>query len=395
MCNRLLMVNGAFLPSTSYGGAPYFIHSLSKNISKYFERIFIFASDAYDKKNRVIIKHDKIGNNIFVQYFRNVSNNLAYKFKIFLSPLMYIKMWRMKDSYDIIHLHDLRTIQTLFALIMKKKYNKKLILQPHGTFQNYFEERGLVKSVFDKLFLYDIMNNLDGLIAINNFEKVNITKRFKNFKKITVIPLAQDNCIYCEQRSNIYSNVIDKNKKIKFLFLGRKHQIKNLKNLIIGFKKFLSENDGHLTICGPDDGVEGKLLEYVNTNKLNAKITFLPNLDEEEKHEIFQKSDVLILPSIYETFPMVVLEAWKHKLGVILTNNSGISDLTEEFSAGLLTDGSASSICNMMKIYENDKNKLKKNALNGFKLYNEKFNWDVVSEQYKNYYRKICNFNPK
>lgn len=59
----------------------------------------------------------------------------------------------------------------------------------------------------------------------------------------------------------------------------------------------------------------------------------------EELEEIFQKTDVLIMPSVwYETFGFTVLEALSYGVPVIVSENVGAKDLLEDGRFGMITE---------------------------------------------------------
>ena len=56
---------------------------------------------------------------------------ITKKFKLFVDKYDARK-------YDIIHVHDTRTMLTIFAFFFSKIYNIPLILQPHGTLKSNY-----------------------------------------------------------------------------------------------------------------------------------------------------------------------------------------------------------------------------------------------------------------
>ena len=57
---------------------------------------------------------------------------------------------------------------------------------------------------------------------------------------------------------------------------------------------------------------------------------FTGPLYDKEKFAVYRDSDIYVLPSYYETFPMTVLEAWEFKMPVVVTENCGIKDLVHD-----------------------------------------------------------------
>lgn len=51
----------------------------------------------------------------------------------------------------------------------------------------------------------------------------------------------------------------------------------------------------------------------------------------------FQQTDIFILPTFNECFPLVILEAMEYKLPVISTNEGGIPDVIKDGENGLIS----------------------------------------------------------
>jgi glycosyltransferase involved in cell wall biosynthesis len=115
------------------------------------------------------------------------------------------------------------------------------------------------------------------------------------------------------------------------LFLGRLHPIKGVDLLIRAFEIVSKEIDNCvLVIAGPDDGSLSGLKALAEELNLCEKVLFTGPLYDKEKFAVYRDSDIYVLPSYYETFPMTVLEAWEFKMPVVVTENCGIKDLVHD-----------------------------------------------------------------
>ena len=116
--------------------------------------------------------------------------------------------------------------------------------------------------------------------------------------------------INCQKRPHY----IHKNTIKNFLYVGRLVDVKNIEFLIQEFNQFPELN---LTIVG-----EGKLESYLKSIS-NNNITFLGHINNEELPNIYKTHDVFILPSLSETWGLVVEEALNNGLPVIVSNRVG------------------------------------------------------------------------
>lgn len=95
---------------------------------------------------------------------------------------------------------------------------------------------------------------------------------------------------------------------------------------------------------------EAELNQYLNDRGLNDVVTYLGPKYGREKNEVFEKSDIFVLPSKNEAFGLVNLEAMQFGLPVIATRVGGIPDIIDDGFNGFLIDiNSPEQICNRIK----------------------------------------------
>jgi glycosyltransferase involved in cell wall biosynthesis len=119
------------------------------------------------------------------------------------------------------------------------------------------------------------------------------------------------------QQTVLYAGRFSKDKGIE-LFLQAADKLKNIKFLIAGVGDLI-------------DNVERASKELDN-------FEYLGSLNQEQLFDAFDRSDFLVLPSIwYENNPMIVIEAMTYGLAVIGSDIGGIPELLSE-GRGFLFD---------------------------------------------------------
>ena len=113
-------------------------------------------------------------------------------------------------------------------------------------------------------------------------------------------------------------NSIKRDYKKRFLFIGRLSTEKNIKMIVNLFNNL---KDYKLTIIGTGP-LKGELIRSANTN-----ITFEGEIENQDLREHFNNNDVMLLPSISETWGLVVEEALYFGMPVIVSENCGACDL--------------------------------------------------------------------
>ncbi|MCB0208597.1 MAG: glycosyltransferase family 4 protein [Anaerolineae bacterium] len=126
--------------------------------------------------------------------------------------------------------------------------------------------------------------------------------------------------------------------KIRFGYIGRITPIKGVHLLIEAFTRLNLQDGVELTLYGKAD-VNAELYIQKLKQKVEgaANIKFAGFVDNAKISDLYQKIDVLVVPSIWpENSPITILEAQAHGIPVIASDVGGITDLVNHESNGLL-----------------------------------------------------------
>ena len=110
---------------------------------------------------------------------------------------------------------------------------------------------------------------------------------------------------------------------VRFLFVGQLIERKRIDTLIRSFARMSTDSDS-LTIVG-NGALENQLKRLTLELATKNRIEFKPAVNNEELRNIYLNHDVLVLPSKYEVWGMVALEALACGLSVILSVECGVS----------------------------------------------------------------------
>jgi len=122
----------------------------------------------------------------------------------------------------------------------------------------------------------------------------------------------------CEKRT--YKSI--KSRKIKLLFVGNLTQLKGIANVFEAVATLKDQVD--LTVVGKRVSYNFSPLE-----KELAKYTWIPSLPNEEVLKLMQHHDILIFPSLFEGYGLVVAEAMSQGTPVITTNRTCGADFIQ------------------------------------------------------------------
>jgi glycosyltransferase involved in cell wall biosynthesis len=173
---------------------------------------------------------------------------------------------------------------------------------------------------------------------------------------------------------------------------------KGLKNGPAALKAFgilrRSLPDAHLLLFGHDYAPGGPAETWARQNNLTAGVEFAgPVPNRSLLRRLAREADVLLHPALEESFGMAVAEAMALGLPVVGGKHSGaVPALLDYGRAGELVDvRSPSEISDSLALLAADSTRRQRLGVRAFESALERFNSDVVFEQYEEIYMKILN----
>lgn len=374
---KILYVLPYFNPKR--GGDVNFCSNLANEFVKRGHEVTILTTD-FELDPDYIKFMEKTGVNvIIIKYLLN--------FGLFIySPS--IKGWLEKNIkyYNVVHLHTFRSYQNVIVQKIASKYKVHYIVQAHGSVLPFFQKIFL-KKLFDYKWGYNILNNSTKVVACTNEESKQYMKMNVKKNQIAVIPNAIDFTQFGKISKGVFRKKysIDQSEKI-ILYLGRINKIKGIDLLIDSFRKLnIDTNQFKLVLIGPDDGFLNDIKTQIEA--IGENIIYLGPLYGNEKYEAYADADVYVLPSVYDNFPITVLESLASATPVIVTNRCGIVDLVKK--VGIVADydpiSLSEAIINILSdeklrftLGEKSRNFIKKN-----------FTFEIIGKQFEDLYNDI------
>ena len=124
-------------------------------------------------------------------------------------------------------------------------------------------------------------------------------------------------------------------------------------------------------------------------------IKFVGPLYGEAKERALNQANAFILPSFSEGLPMSVLEAWAHKLPVVMTDYCNLSEGFDSDAAFRISPNPKSIFNTLQDVFSADNAKLEDIGNNGYNLVKQNFTWDRVATQTIELYKYLLNGGEK
>ena len=320
---RIAFVIPYFYPALGYGGKPRLAYEMGRALSLRGHEITVLATDTGGPARIPPETIRQIQSNglhgMHVHFYRNLSNQFAYRHRVFLSTAYFRDVRRRLAESDVVHIHDFRSFMSVGASRTALSLRKPFVLSPHGGLQHLGKKSA--KLVFDLLWGNKILRNAAALCAVSPLEEHDAAAFGVERQRIHSLPPPIDTEQYkhLPQRGTFAAQWSLQNRKM-ILFLGRLHWLKGADILIEALSRLPELSALHLVIAGSDDGAERQLKERVQLKGLGERVTFTGFLDDRQKLNALVDSDVVVIPSRREGFPLTVLEAMACETPVILTS---------------------------------------------------------------------------
>ena len=384
MSNLMNILQGCVRYPPAPGGAETVVKAYSEGLSGKGHNVEVITTDLYTETPFVKKKMPSKVSGIPVS--RHSAFTISGEAHYVLAPGM-IKSFLSKKA-DIIHTHSYGYFQNHAGWIREKLQSTPWVITPH--FHPSWSmwggaKRRTLRDFYDSKIGKATMEAADLITCVSNHEKDVLVKEIGlNDDNIKIIY----NGIYWDDWKEIPSKKVFRDKfpqiSDKFvIFAGRLATNKGLTNLIEAMSIGDSE-EFDLVIMGADMGL-GKDLDTLALSK-KVKMHRLGHVDDEVYRSALATAEVLVLPSEYEAFGIVLLEAAAANTPVIGTRVGGIPEAMSENKNGLIVDYDNSNDLSKAIFSILGDNKMSKEMGDFGRKFSSNFSWeniiDILEKEY-------------
>lgn len=265
------------------------------------------------------VPYNEKGDTFTVFYLKQIS---------FFGDNIYRGINRLANKYDIIHSGGYDTIQSWrFA----RKFPQKVVIY-NGTYYSDFNRNYNRKCrLIDYLFLPTYLKNKTTFDTKNYMSELFL--RDKGIKDVTSVGVGLD-LSRIEYKADGIHELIDLIKKYKeqgnklILYIGRIEPRRNIIFLLDVVKEVAKHERVKFIMIGNQGPQHYKdyVFNYMNKMGLSDIVEYRAFLDQKYLGYVYKQCDVFLLPTLYEIFGMVLLEAMYYSVPVVSSLNGG-SDL--------------------------------------------------------------------
>ena len=289
------------------------------------------------------------------------------------------------NSFDILHTHGPRA--NLFGTNLKSRLNIIWVTTVHSDPKLDFMKTGVKGKAFTKLNMF-ALQKMDGYFAVSETFKQNLVS--------LGIPAAKVQTVYngieftAEKAAPLSRESLGVNENdFVMTMVARLHPIKG-HEVVFKAIKSLNNPDMKLILVG-DGPIKEELEELAVKEGLKAQVTFLGF--RQDVDSIYGASDVALLASYSESFPLALLEAANQHVPLITTDVGGVKELVEPGSTGWIVpikDDQSLATAFASAYGKKESGELKQMGTKLYSFASSHFSLQQLADSTMNYYKKLA-----
>lgn len=358
------------IPPFDRGGIQVHVRNLAIALDRLGHNVHLFISGEMVKLGGVVVHPVKASSTpgLTLGYYLSLSRLAARE--------------AQKHDLDILHGHSMYA----FGLACMEK-RRPFVVTIHGTqigelraqvSSHIFNPNHLITDSISAIMEAYASRKAAAIIAVSKKNKEEIIEHYSPpQRKVHVVP----NGVWVDDftSSDMQDNSI--------VFIGRLHERKGVDILIKAMPQVISENpDTVLKILGSGE-MEGALRQIVKKEGLVKNVRFMGCVSERDKANILSHARLLVMPSLYEGFGIVMIEGMASGLPVVATPVGAAPDVIIEGKNGYVRNINelASAINNILS--DEKKNRLMGRAAR--KTVEDRFDWMKVAHSTVAVYKEV------
>ncbi len=186
----------------------------------------------------------------------------------------------------------------------------------------------------------EVMATADRIIAFSPHERDAMVRLYgADAAKVSLVPCGVDLSVFRPLDRKMARERLGLNGDKILLYVGRVEPLKGLELLVETAAQIDSEEGVRVIVVGADvngDGEIDRVKLLAKERDLEDQIDFVGQVDHNELPLYYSAADVCVVPSYYESFGLVALEAMACGIPVVAARVGGLSTIIQHGSTGYL-----------------------------------------------------------
>ncbi len=320
---RILMLSWEYPPQT-VGGLARHVHDLSCSLAALGDEVHVITCPVSSRGIYSLyrgvhvhrIRPELLTSNDFMNWVGQMNNGMAE---------LAGKLVEVFGPFDLVHAHDWLVVEASKQICDQMKL--PLVATIHAT--EYGRNHGLHTDLQKHIHSLEqeLTEQATLLIGCSRYMCQEIARLFKqSTDKIAVIPNGVDPKNILPDREKLLSRSgRDKN----ILFLGRLVPEKGVQILIEALPTIIQKAGPVKLYIAGKGPYQQELAEQAKSLGVADQVHFVGFVNDEDRNKLLDQCDVAVIPSLYEPFGIVALEAMAAGLPVVVSDTGGLHDVIE------------------------------------------------------------------
>jgi len=288
---------------------------------------------------------------------------------------------QLKENFDIIHAQGSYGFFTFKNHTFNAKYiatNQGLInaLEPLYVPSN-------IKSQIAKYLIFPILKRMDETVYRQSDKVIAISNSIKEeMIHFLGLPASKIVVAYNGINPSEYKTGTGENTKPILLYVGRLVPQKGIEFLIESIKIIKKRTDNFILSIAGSGILENKIKQIIQDYDLTQNVKLIGFIDKPALIDVYSNADVLVVPSLYEPFGLVNIEAMACGIPVVGSNVGGIPEIIDDGKTGLLVQpGNPEELATAITRLLENKELRKKMGAAGRKRAKLYFDWKLITKK--------------
>jgi len=168
------------------------------------------------------------------------------------------------------------------------------------------------------------------------------------------------------------------------LYVSNIHREKGVLVLIEALKTLVDEGvefRAHLAGAPGDPATMVEFAEACTDPRLHDRVDYAGIVVGEDKDRLFRGADIFVMPTLFDAFPLVALEAMAYSLPVVCSEEGSLPDIVTASETGLLVEkGDAAALAETLKTLLLDPDRRQQMGTAGRRRYEANFTFDRMEK---------------
>ena len=381
---NILHVTPYYAPAYAFGGVTRVVEGLACAQAAHGHAVTVLTTDALSQGARWQGPAETHADGVRVLRARNRSLWLRGHANLSTPQGFASLAERALEQAEIVHMHELRTVEALAVIPRAAARRLPVLLSPHGTLTRT-TGRGLLKAGWDALFGRRLARGVNTVVALNAAEAEDAAALWAQFglpaPDTALVPNGIDPAELVMEGGSAFRALYGLGEDVVCLFLGRLHPRKGVLALAQAFAH-ANVPGTRLVFAGADDGALSALRPL-----LGERIIYAGFLQGAQRLAALDAADVFALPATGEGQSIAALEAMAVGLPLLLSPGCHLPE-AQDAGAALIVPPQPEALAHALTRLLTDSALRRQMSRAAAALALERFTWERAAAQMEAVYRK-------